>query len=282
MEDKNFMKRALQGIAIGLANVIPGVSGGTIALILGIYKHLIHSINTLPLKLPLKFLKGEDIREDWNNIDFKFLVPVAVGVIIATILLARMMEYLLDTHTNASYSFFVGLILASLLLVYRYMDSPGVRELALGIVGFLVVFLLTGGEGVSGVHNPITIFVAGVFSIASMILPGISGSLVLVLMGEYDYMLHALNTFDLSTIIIFIGGGLVGLFGFAKILDYLLERSTSLTMAFIFGLVFGGLREPFRGAVSGDPHILLVIIPAVAGALLLFVMEYYRAKITSD
>ncbi len=282
MDEISWLKRTLQGIAIGLANVVPGISGGTIALILGIYKRLIFSINTLPLKLPLKLLKGEDIRQDWRSIDFRFLAPLAMGVIIATILLARIMEHLLASHSNASYSFFVGLILASLVLVYRYMDSPGPWEIAMGILGFAVTFLLTGGQLMSGAHTPVTIFAAGAFAIASMILPGISGSSVLVLMGEYDHMLHALNTLDIGTIMIFISGGLIGLFGLARLLEYLLKRSTSVTMAFIFGLVFGGLREPLGTALAGDPPVHMVVIPAVIGATLLLAMEYYRYSVTSD
>ncbi len=282
MKEISFIKRTLQGTAIGLANVVPGVSGGTMALILGIYRRLIHSINTLPLTLPIQFIRGEDVKEDWNNIDFRFLVPLGIGVIIATLLLARIMEFLLETYSTASYSFFIGLILASLIVVYRYIDPIGAREVLSGVIGSLVAFVVVGGNGMTGSHNPISIFLAGVFAVASMILPGISGSLVLVLLGEYHYMLHALNTLDTFNIIIFISGGLVGLFGFAKLLEYLLDRSTSMTMAFLLGLMFGGLRVPLETAMLNEPSLSHIVIPAAIGALLLYIMEYYRTSVTSD
>ncbi len=282
MKEISFIKRTLQGTAIGLANVVPGVSGGTMALILGIYRRLIHAINTLPLTLPIKFIRGEDVKEDWNDIDFRFLLPLGIGVVIATLLLARVMEFLLETYSTASYSFFIGLILASLFVVYRYIDPTGVREVLSGVIGFLVAFFVVGGNGITGTHNPISIFFGGVFAVASMILPGISGSLVLVLLGEYHYMLHALNTFDIFNIVIFVAGGLVGLFGFAKLLEYMLDRSTSITMAFLFGLMFGGLRVPLKTAMLNDPSLFHIVIPASVGALLLYLMEYHRTKVTSD
>lgn len=282
MEEERFFKRVIQGMAMGVANVVPGVSGGTMALILGIYKRLIHSINTLPLGAPIRLLKGEDVREDWNRIDFRFLVPVAVGVILATVLFARVMEYLLETYPARSYSFFIGLILASLVIVYRRIEPIGPRQILLGMVGFFLAFFVVGGQGIEGTHTTLAIFVAGILSIASMIIPGISGSLVLVLIGEYDFMVDALTSMDLKIMFIFVVGGLVGLFGLARVLEYFLKRHTSMTMAFLLGLVFGGLRMPFRNAMADGAHFSYVVIPAMVGAFLLLAMEYYRTRVTSD
>ncbi|MFO8110770.1 MAG: DUF368 domain-containing protein [Thermoplasmata archaeon] len=282
MDETSFTKKVFQGIAMGLANVVPGISGGTMALIMDIYKRLIHSINTLPLTLPIKLLKGENVKEDWKQIDFRFLIPVALGVMISTLLLARVMEYFLDQYSTPAYSFFIGLILASLIVVYKHIEPLGITEICAGVMGFLFVFFMMGGNGIDGAHTPLSIFLAGIFSIASMILPGISGSMVLVLVGEYHFMLHALNSLELVTITIFIFGGLVGLFGLSKILEYLLRRSTSITMAFLFGLVFGGLRIPLEKAAEGDIYIPFIVIPAALGAVLLLIMEYYGSRVTYD
>ncbi len=281
MEEIGFIKRTLQGIAMGLANVVPGVSGGTMALILGIYPRLIHSINTLPLRVPIKLIKGEDIKDDIEQIDFRFLVPLALGVIVATLLLARAIGFFLSSYTSATYSFFFGLILASLIVVYRYIDKIGLYEVICGFAGFFFAFFIVGAGGIGGQHTSLSVFLAGVFAIASMILPGISGSFILVFLGEYEYMLSALNSLDLPVIAIFLIGGLIGLFGFAKILEYLLDRAHSATMVFLFGLMFGGLRVPFERAMIDPPSILHVVIPAVVGALMLYVFEYFRTKITS-
>ncbi|MFP4050158.1 MAG: DUF368 domain-containing protein [Thermoplasmata archaeon] len=261
---------------MGGANIIPGVSGGTIALIIGIYDRLIHAINQIPKDLPLPLFKGDidGFKSKLKDIDFPFLAPLAVGALVSIITIARGLEIVMDSYPAITFAFFFGLILVSVAIIYKYIERINFYSILSAFIGFLFVFYILGIEGIEFSHGPITIFFSGMVAIVSMILPGISGSYILLILHQYEYMVEALYSFNFQTIIIFVAGAVVGLFGFAKILDYLLQKYPSISMAFLFGLMVGALRVPLVKSVNNASNIFEIIIPAIIGAALIAILEY--------
>lgn len=277
MELKKSLKRIFEGILIGVANIIPGVSGGTMALITGIYDRLVHSINTIPLRSPLLLLKGDitGFKKKMSTIDFSFLAPLGIGVLVATLFLARQMEPLLENYPAPINSFFFGLIFASVGVIYKYIDEIHIYSIVSAAGGFFFALFLGGLQTLQANHSLPIIFLSGMVAIVSMILPGISGSFILVFLRQYKYMLHALNTLNFLVISVFMVGAVIGLFGFAKLLDYLIQHRKSVTMAFLFGLMLGALRVPAEKAMAVDPSFIEVILPAAVGAAFVAVLESY-------
>ncbi|MFW6176607.1 MAG: DUF368 domain-containing protein [Thermoplasmatota archaeon] len=276
MRLKDFFKRFVEGLLMGAANIIPGVSGGTIALIIGIYDKLIHAINKIPKDLPIPLLKGDvdGFKSKLNDIDFPFLVPIAVGALISIISIARGLEFVMDSYPAITFAFFFGLILASVAVIYKYIEKINIRSIISAIIGFVFVFYVLGIEGIEFGHGPIMIFFSGVVSIVSMILPGISGSYILVILNQFEFMVDALCGLKFSIIIIFSLGALIGIFGFAKLLDYLLQKYPSVSMAFLFGLMLGALRVPLVKSMNNATNIYEIIIPAILGAVFVAILEY--------
>ncbi|MFW6038511.1 MAG: DUF368 domain-containing protein [Candidatus Saliniplasma sp.] len=275
MSSKKYLKRVFEGALMGMANIIPGVSGGTMALVTGIYDRLIRSINTVPLDAPIILLKGdyENFRKKLKEIDYRFLIPLIVGILIGSLLLARAIEFLLYSYPAATYSFFFGLILSGLGVIYKYIEDIDLKTIFWGVVGFLVAFLIVGVPTLQTSPSLPMVFIIGIFVIISMILPGISGAFILIFLQQYDYMLHALNEFNIPVIATFTAGGAVGLFTFSKFLEYLLERHKSGLMSFLFGLMVGGLRAPGAKVIAIDPPMYEIILPAVAGSILVLILE---------
>ena len=270
----------LKGLLMGMADIIPGVSGGTMALITGIYERLIHGIRSVNFRFVTLALRGDrkGARENLRSIDYQLFVPLLLGILLAVIIFARVIEYLLDEQTAPTYGFFLGLILASAVFVYKYVERFTVQYLVSGIVGFLVVFLIVGVNELEGSHAPLVIFLAGVIAICAMILPGISGSLILLILGQYHFMLDAVNGRDLLVLTIFAVGAIIGLILFSRLLDYLIKNYKQMTMAFLFGLMLGALRVPAEkigGSTDFDtlPAVLIVIASAVLGFVLVFAVE---------
>ncbi len=265
---------------IGIANMIPGVSGGTIALVSGIYDRLIHAINTIPLSAPITLIRegGNAFRERLNEIDLPFLIPLGIGILIASLSIARIIEHLLDNYTAATYSFFFGLILASVGLIYKYIERIDASNVFFATIGFLSAFFFVGTEGLSTNHSPLMIFIAGALAITTMILPGISGSFMLVFLQQYHYLLRALNDMDIFVITVFMAGALTGLFVFSRLLEILIKQHRSVTISFLFGLMLGGLRVPITEAMSVSPTMLEVVIPAAIGAAVVSIIELYYIK----
>ncbi|MBS3816986.1 MAG: DUF368 domain-containing protein [Candidatus Thermoplasmatota archaeon] len=281
MKIKGFVKRYLEGMVMGLANIIPGVSGGTMALILGIYERLINSINSLPLTSPILLMKGEkeEFKQKLKKIDYRFLIPLVLGIASATLLLARFIQFFLDKHPGKTFAFFFGLIFASAGTLYHKVQNIDYRIVVSGAVGFLFAFLAGGLSPLEANHSPLVIFFSGAIAIVSLILPGISGSFVLVYLRQYEYLINALNSFDLPVLLVFMVGAVIGLFSFAKFLEYLLENHKRTTLVFLFGLILGALRVPVDEGLSADPTLVGWVIPAAVGAILVSCLDsYYRSK----
>lgn len=233
---------ALKGCAMGMADVVPGVSGGTIAFISGIYEELIASIRSVDLTA-LGLLSRLRFRELWRHINGNFLFSVLLGIAVAIFSLARLMTYLLAHHPIAIWSFFFGLIVASALLVShevkRWHAGPVVALLA----GTLLAYWITV---VSPAQTPDTwwfILLSGAVAICAMILPGISGAFILLLMGKYQFIMQAVGEFNIGVIALFAIGAVAGIISFSHLLSWLLRRYHDRTIALLMGFMLGSLNK---------------------------------------
>jgi putative membrane protein len=242
---------AAKGFCMGAANVIPGVSGGTMALILGIYEELINAIRSLNFDF-LRLLGSLKVRQAVSSVSWPFLLPVGVGVLLATVSLAKTLSWLLESCPVIVWSFFFGLILSSVLTVSRVIKRWGMPTFGAAAVGAVGAYFLFGLMPGTTPDAPWFIFLSGFLAICAMILPGISGAYVLVLLGKYHYILEAINDKDLWTLLILVAGAVVGLLSFVRAIEWLLKRYHDLTMAILIGLMLGSLRKiwPWKETVS--------------------------------
>ncbi len=291
----DFMKAVVKGALIGVANVIPGVSGGTLALMLGIYQRTIQAICSINLVLLQKilgvFLHGKSgWQELWSYAkekDMFFLVWLAGGAIAGIVLFARVMGWLLDQYSEPSHAFFLGLVLASIIFPWRYLTRRSWRELcAFALACVLAVGLSVAvseddrmeralrkqAQAEQAAEAPVAmtqdldlvylaiLFGAAALALSAMVLPGVSGSFLLLLLGVYADVLAAVNERNLLVLVVFLVGGVVGLMFFTRVVGVLLARAFNLTMAFMIGLMVGSLYElwPFKRTVMiGDELVVL-------------------------
>ena len=225
---------------MGAANVIPGVSGGTIALITGIYERLINSIKQCDLRALKLFISGK-FSAFWSHIDGAWLSTLLVGVAVSIITLARLFEFLLNTHEKYTLAFFFGLILLSILYVARDIKQWRATTIAALITGTAIAVAIATLAPATENDSLWYVFVCGVIAISSMILPGLSGSFVLILMGNYALVLGAISAFNLSILIPLALGCAFGLIAFSHILSWVFKRYADQTLALMTGFVVGSL-----------------------------------------
>lgn len=227
---------------MGAADVVPGVSGGTIAFISGIYEELITAINNVNTSL-LRTLKSKGLAAAWRQLNGNFLLALVIGMGISLLSLAKGIEWLLHHEPILLWSFFFGLVLASILFIGKQITKWSISTLvALISATFLAYYistLPTMGTNTSGWF----LFIAGALAICAMILPGISGAFILVLLGAYGPVLQAINDKDIKTIAIIGSGAIVGLLSFSKLLKWLFSRYRNLTLAVLTGFVLGSLNK---------------------------------------
>ncbi len=230
----------LRGLAMGAADIVPGVSGGTIAFITGIYPRLLHSLRRFDLEALRLLLRG-DLAAAWSRVDGGFLATLLAGIATSVVSLARLLGWLLEHYPEPLWAAFFGLIAASALILLRQVSSwqaPQFIALCLGVsvaVGVALAPRLGFLPGYTGV------FLAGFLAICAMILPGISGSFILLLLGMYANVLGAIQRFDLSFIAVFGLGAVSGLLSFSRLLDYLLQRFYNTAMSLLTGILTGSL-----------------------------------------
>ncbi len=270
---------------MGTADVIPGVSGGTIALVTGIYDELVGTIAAVDQRLVRALVRGRLI-EVLHRVNASFLVPLLCGVGLAIVSLAKFITWLLAAHPQPVWGFFTGLILASALVVARQVAGWGMAQWGLtglgAVVGYAITTLVPVETGVEGYK----FVLAGMVAICAMILPGISGSFLLVVMGKYQQVLTAVHEFDWEVLALFGVGAVVGLLGFSRLLKRLLTHFRASTMACLVGLMLGSLGKvwPFRNALengcyectwpqefNGEVWLSLGLI--AAGAVLVLALE---------
>jgi putative membrane protein len=232
----------LKGVAMGAADVVPGVSGGTIAFISGIYEELIESINKVNFQ-SLRVLFKEGFMPFWKAINGSFLLSVLSGIFISILSLARLLSYTLEVEPIATWSFFFGLILASIPLVGKRVKQWKGSKIFAFVAGAIIAWLVTELPPVTEPGASWYLFVSGMIAICAMILPGISGSFILILLGSYFTVLDAVNNFDIGLILIFMAGAVVGLLIFSRFLKFMFDRFHDITIAVLAGFLLGSLNK---------------------------------------
>lgn len=270
----------LRGLFMGSADIIPGISGGTIALITGIYERLVHSIGKINFKFIKPLFKGDfsKFKKTFlDEIDFQLFIPLLLGIAIAMLTLSKVIGFLLDEYTAFTFAFFLGLILASSYVLYTQVVHFSPKIILVSIIGFILAYIFVGLNPIAANHTLPIIFFSGMIAICAMILPGISGAFILLLLGQYHYMLNALNSLNWTEIITFCVGALIGILGFSKLLDYLLKNYEEITLALLIGVMVGTLRLPvdqIATNISGSPlDIIICIVLMIIGFALIVLLE---------
>ena len=252
--ENNKLSIALRGMAMGIAEVIPGVSGGTIAFITGIYERLINSIKAFGPEA-YKGFREDGVQGFWKAINGNFLLPLLVGMLGGIVVGIFGVTYLLENYPEPLWGFFFGLIAASAVIIGKQIDNWNIKLVIALIIGIVVAYGVTIISPAEGSTSPLYIFLSGVLAISALLLPGISGSFILLLMGMYTIIIptlkNFLNTFDpasLAIIGIFGSGCLVGLLGFSRILSWLFATYKDLSFALLTGFIIGALNKvwPWR------------------------------------
>lgn len=248
---KDYILLYLKGVSMGGADVIPGVSGGTIAFISGIYDELIHSLKSFDAQA-FRLLFTFQLADFWKKVNANFLLAVLAGIATSLLSLAKLMTYLLEYHPIPVWSFFFGLILVSSPLILRDIKKWNAMTVAFGIIGIVIAYLITVITPTETPTNLPFIFFCGALAICAMILPGISGAFILLLIGKYEYMITALISFDLPVIIVFVLGCFIGLISFSHFLSWLLDNYRFPALALLAGFMIGSLNKvwPWKEVVA--------------------------------
>lgn len=238
------------GIAMGAADVVPGVSGGTMAFILGIYEELLGTIKRFNLEF-LKLVFSFKIKAAMEHINWKFLLSLATGLAISILSLARLVTWLYEHHQSNLFAFFFGLILGSILIIASHVKWNVTSLLSL-VAGTVIAYLIVRLVPVQMPRDPLTIFWCGAVAIMAMILPGISGSFILLILGQYHYIMSAVKGLDVITLLPFAAGCATGLLGFSHVLSWLLARYHQVMISFLTGFMVGSLWKiwPFRNVLE--------------------------------
>ena len=298
----------LKGIAMGAADVVPGVSGGTIAFISGIYEELIDSINNINFGA-LKILKSKGLKAFWNHINGTFFIFLFGGIILSIASLAKGVTYLLEEHPVLIWSFFFGLIIASIWLVGKTITKWTPSVITTLLIGAAIALYISSIQTVAHVDASWYILLSGSLAICAMILPGISGSFILVLLGSYHIVLEAIKEREMTTIALFGIGCVIGLLSFARILKFLFSKFKEITIALLTGFMIGSLYKVwpwkikigdaplvihsngkedwmmtnvFPSSFQGEANVGLAILCLVGGFLLIFILEKFAPKETES
>ena len=239
---KEYLLLTLKGMAMGAADVVPGVSGGTIALITGIYEELIFSIKSINLKA-LKLLLAGKPAAFWKGINGNFLLSVIMGIGISIFSLAKGLTFLLHNYPILVWSFFFGLIIASTIYVARTIKTWDAGAVIAGIAGIVIAYFITVISPTEANSSWYYIFFSGMIAICAMILPGISGSFILVLLGMYQFILGAVGDLNIPVLLLFLAGAAIGIVAFSNFLSWLLKNFHNLTIALLAGFMVGSLNK---------------------------------------
>ena len=248
---RDYLAIGLKGICMGAADVVPGVSGGTMAFITGIYEELIQSIRSVDLQV-LRLVLRLRIGEACLQVRWQFLAALLSGIFLAIFSLARAIAWVLDHHPVLIWAFFFGLVLASVVAVRRRVTRWDAATAGSTILATVAAYFLVGLVPVETPDSRWFVFLCGAIAICAMILPGISGSFMLVLLGKYQHMLGAVNNRDFLTLVAFGAGAVVGITSFARVLGWVFRKYHDLTVAALTGLMLGSLRKvwPWKETIS--------------------------------
>lgn len=303
---RNYLLLILRGCAMGAADVVPGVSGGTIAFITGIYEELIDSIKSIDWQA-LKLLARFRWKEFWQKINGNFLIAVVAGIGISVFSLAKLMTWLLANHPIYIWSFFFGLIIASSILVAKEIKTWNLSTVVALLAGAAVAWWITV---MTPAETPDTwwfVILSGAIAICAMILPGISGAFILLLMGKYAYILGAVSHLQIGTLLLFAIGAVAGIVSFSHLLSWLLKHHHRLTIATLTGFMIGSLNKVwpwketlrtytdshgvtkalvernisparFDELTGSDPHLWQALLMCAAGLVLIIGIETIGRK----
>ena len=299
---KDYILLSLKGLAMGAADVVPGVSGGTIAFITGIYEELLETINSVNLSA-LKKLKTEGLKGFWKHINGNFLVALFLGIGISIVSLAKLITYLLEHHSILLWSFFFGLILSSVYLVGKTIKKWDFAKVIGLLLGTGIAFYITILPPMENPNALWFVFLSGAIAICAMILPGISGSFILLLLGSYEMVLGAIKDVKLSIIAVFAVGCVTGLLSFSKLLNWMFKKYHDLTIAILTGFLVGSLNKiwPWKKTIStrvnshgetvpfiqenispsnytGENQLVFALLMAVIGLVLIIGLEKFAKK----
>lgn len=290
----------LKGVAMGAADVVPGVSGGTIAFISGIYEELITAINNINLAL-LKTWKEDGFKSVWKSVNGNFLLALFTGIFISLFSLATLVSWLLENEPILLWSFFFGLVLASVFFVGKEIKRWNLGIVFAMIMGAFLAFYITTLPPSENIDSLPYLFLSGALAVCAMILPGISGAFILVLLGSYKTILDAVHERDFTVIITVGLGAVFGLLSFARLLKWMFTNYKNITLAILTGFILGSLNKiwPWKRILEtkvfgdktvvidtntspfnyeGDPQILYALIAALIGFSLIFILERTASK----
>lgn len=291
-----------KGMAMGAADVVPGVSGGTIAFISGVYEELIATLNSININ-SLKTLKLQGVSATWKKINGNFLLALFGGILLSILSLSKLVAWLLHEEPVLLWAFFFGLVLASIIFVLKKINQWNSAVFLGLILGGVFAYQLTQLNALGNSDSNWYLFLSGAIAICAMILPGISGAFILVILGSYANVLQALNDKDIAKITIFMTGALIGILSFSRLLKWLFKRFKNMTLAVLTGFMIGALSKiwPWKKTLSfrensegisvplkeqciapfsfdGDPQILSAIGLMLFGFLMIFFLEKIGAK----
>ncbi|MVO10506.1 DUF368 domain-containing protein [Flavobacterium sp. TP390] len=301
----------LKGIAMGAADVVPGVSGGTIAFISGIYEELIESINKINFSV-IKGIKENGIKNTWAAINGNFLVALILGIAISVVTFSKIIIHLLDTQPIVVWSFFFGLVIASILFIWKEISTWSWKAIVSLLIGIVISYYITIAKPTESPDSYWYLFISGFLAIIAMILPGVSGAFILLLMGSYQTVIGTINQLreGLSTVnfeiignaLLKLGtftiGAILGLKLFSKVLTWMFSNHKNTTLALLVGFMIGSLNKiwPWKEVIEtrinshgetvpfiektilpqnfeGDSQILTAIIMVICGFMLIFGLE---------
>ncbi len=304
--DKKYLGVFFRGMAMGAADIVPGVSGGTIALITGIYEELLNSLKSISPK-SVGLIWQQSPKAFWQAINGTFLFSLLAGIVLSLISLSHVLTFLMAQYPILVWSFFFGLVAASGLWLLKQCSLMKYQTGLFLIVGTIVAYLVTSGRPMQVEPTFLALFFSGALAICAMILPGISGSFILLLLGVYAPVLAAIKGLDLATMAVFGLGCATGLLSFVHILSYLLKRFHSQALALLTGFLFGslnalwpwkqvlefytsskGLEKPliqvnvlphqYSEISQQEPFIIPAILCAILGAVVVLGLELYSRK----
>ncbi len=291
----------LKGMAMGAADAVPGVSGGTIALVSGIYEELVKTIANINVDL-LKLLFSGKFKSFWEKANGNFVLALGIGIVLSYVSFMKLAKYLLEYHPILIWSFFFGLIVASIWYMAKQIPKWNLAIILFLGIGILFGYFLTQLPISATSNSLIYFFFCAAIAICAMILPGISGSFILILLGAYATLSAAIAEFNVKKLVVFILGALIGLLSFSKLLKWLLRKYNSQTFAVLTGLIIGSLGQvwPWKKVLEtkvfenkiipikelnvspfnfeGDPKLFASIGLAVAGFSLIFILERLATK----
>ena len=281
---------AAKGVAMGAADVVPGVSGGTIALMTGIYPRLINAIASFDIECIKLFFSGR-FKEFWKHIDGSFLLPLLLGILTAFALLAHTIKFAIANHPIPTWSFFFGLIIASSILIIQHIKHKKAAHFLWLIPGIAFGYWIGSMTSIPFPDNNSAVFVAGGIAICAMILPGISGSFILLLIGMYETLINAVADRDFAVLSIFAIGAVIGLLIFSRVIKLVLARFYEASVFFLSGLMLGSLVKvwPWKTETTNilpnlhpQPQTTLAITMMILAFVIVFGIDYLGRKLSVE